>query len=1233
MKKQTRKRTHSKPYNPSLGFIGKSEVKVANYLFTKQRNNRPHPYARPMANQIDPGQVEDLFKDSRKLTKFLRSRDLTFSKKTQSGQKTFTVPCTTTIVPMPKSLFNQIESAAQVLVFSLRKVIQDIYGSKDLKSSKFIQSLPADIRKTFIEAIETSACYYPQLHHPNMKSYPFFDNIGLDLVLIEDYIKKSSNFPKLIQKRPSKLPELPFRILEINAGSPSGASNNMNILQGLYQLNPEVMNEMGKLLPNDHFEVLSQTYKSLGENWTNIENGIQIILPPGGRNGAAPEIHQLAAYSGLVYADPDQLFCDSKGYIRLRTVGKRNPIVTAIYSRVNADFALYNPKRKLFLRDPDNGQPLYAKDQLRMNSNGEAPDLVDQRGRRVPLTSTYSIPGAIDAILNKKLYLGGLNRILDNKIILATLTHYAPKYFEKDIKKAGLTSKGPKILPPKTLEPKKESVEIIKSNPDNWVVKAPSLAGGEGVYILKTLSQSDKKRVLRKITETPDKFAYQELVKIGRIPVAVQNKSDQTYRFANLAADLRMWVFYGAGSKVVPQVTHNALVRYAPQEKGKKSSIVNTSSGGGYAPFVIVDDIGDKQSVPAKRLVEDKPVLPLACELPVFVGAQFVQVSQMLRSISRELEKESPSLFEIYKNHDCLKSQLKEVISFINPRAIEYIYKNIDFLLTKISRKRIEVFTKKLTDRKLDLSLELSHLKNEAKKIQLFDQLQSLYILDAPYSHGIYPKEQKLSDLRLINSLSLESKEADDSALLSNIGEILKELVTLEIPNETLSQSGKTLLRENLQIFCQLAAERLVQSKSSREFASLFSLKADVKPLQFQTLYLDHKLDSKPIMNATQWELVHNKSLLNSGHVKENLKLARNAWLEAKSKAGFDESRAREKHFKDFPFLKTYQRLVNSNDLEKSELTKIMDIAPYAHFNIQAFTKNLGIKRSDLFSDRLKKDRLSLLNETSLKRHKLYYSDYAGECFAKKKKAHGLFSQSDQYIWLRKDLDPFTLVYTAGHELVHYQQIQENMEYEKEAVKKGSVSTAKFLNFYGNFLGANSRSIEKLDSNYQDDRKPLYGHIPLIEKHYAHPLLKRLRSEIEKGDQAWVAALERYGNFIGLATPVETVNKVKALQEVLPALENAKNILFAQELGLEINMDPVSACLPTATVAEREYYRSLILAQARSTSVDWEAMRVIASYQYYGVTFFRKKNSKSSVMIKPMNSMISVGASYNQTQQ
>ena len=137
-----------KDYNPNLGFIGNAEVKVANYLFSGKKLRKAYQHAKPVADRILKKEVSTHYHESKKLTKFLKNRDLTFSKKTSSGDyKTFTVPCTTTVVPLQKSLFNEVEQASQRLVIALRRVLQDIYGSSSLEASEFVKSLPESVKE------------------------------------------------------------------------------------------------------------------------------------------------------------------------------------------------------------------------------------------------------------------------------------------------------------------------------------------------------------------------------------------------------------------------------------------------------------------------------------------------------------------------------------------------------------------------------------------------------------------------------------------------------------------------------------------------------------------------------------------------------------------------------------------------------------------------------------------------------------------------------------------------------------------------------------------------------------------------------------------------------------------------------------------------------------------------------------------------------------------------------
>lgn len=1238
-----------KKYNPNLGFIGNSEVKVSNYLFSKKRLRTAYQHAKPIADRLLTKEVSNHYNESKKLTRFLKNRDLTFSKKTASGEyKTFTVPCTTTIVPLQKSLFNDVERAAQKLVISLRAVIQDIYGSKDLRSSKFIKSLPLGVRDIFINAIETSPNYFPQLHHPNMKKYPFFDNVGLDLVLVEDYMAKSKDFPNLIAKnKEDELPGLPFRILEINAGSPSGASNNMNVLEGIYEQSPEILDSLGKVMPNDHFKILGETYKSLGDYWTGNKEGVQILLPPGGQNGAAPEIHQLAAFSGLIYTDSDQLYQDRQGNIRLRTVSKDNPIVTAVYSRINADSALFDLDKNLVMKDPDSGEPLYLRDDLIKDENDKGQIILDENGKPIPQQSAYAIPGIIDAIVNKKIYMGGLNRILDNKIILATLTHYAPKYFAKKVSKAGLDNVEHKIMPPQTLPPTEKSVEIICQNPDAWVVKAPELAGGDGVYILKTLPKAKKDEVLEMIKKNPTEFAYQQLVKIARIPVAVQRK-EEGFKFANLAADIRTWIFFGAGKDALPRMSHNALVRYAPQEKGKMSSIVNTSAGGGYAPFLIMDDTNDANAVTAKELVKPKTPVTLNTDLPVFVAAQMVQVSRMLRQMNEVLNRDETYAYEVYLQAKHMKNQLKEILAFVHPRAIEHIYKIIDTMEQKVSKTEIKAYKRYVAENEVKLVEFIAKYEKIPGFKLIRDILDNIRALNIDKMYLNYSQEDKALDLVLLSDLVETANLLDDAELKYasiRMGRLIRKLVSRELPNALLSIQTKNIIRKSLQDFCDQAKERLNGCEKIREFSTLFDLEADVTTLRFETLYLGKRDGDKEIKIATQQEMRSGTALYNSNLVDDELKRARSEWrsiiaLSNTLKPSRREeflAQKRKAHFGKFPRLQRYQDLINSKNVTIDEFIELMDVAPYAKFNIENFAKEQGVELKDVFTDRLKANRISILSTKQLEKLKLAKREHAGECFAKKRHAHGLYSDSNIYVWLRKELDPFTLIYTAGHELIHYQQIKHSMAAEKRAIKDGGISMAKFLNYYGNFLGANQRTIDKIEFDMGPQRKPLYGYADRVDEAQKGAkfasVMKELDKAIRTSDELWDQTLEKYGSLFSYMMNNSTGIRVKAMQEVLPALENAKNILFAQELGLVVNADAVKAALPTANESQVNYYQDDIHAAVKSPTPNWEALRVIASHQYYGVSFYRADNDNDNLTLIPPVSAIAVGSSYNQTQQ
>ena len=1251
MIKVKNQRKKLQPYNPNLGFIGSVKVDVANYIFSSRRKRAPYIHSRALVKNLLSREVSVHLKESQNLTKFIRKRDLTFQKSDDNGNyKIFTVPCTTTIVPLQKSVFNTIEKAAQSLIVSLRCVIQDIYGSKSIKDSGFVKSLPVEIRQIFIDAIKESPNYFAQLHHPNMKKYPFFDNVGLDLVLIEDYLEQSKSFEEILKsKRTDKLPNnLPFRILELNAGAPSGASNNMNVLEGHYEQNPEVLDSLGRMMPNDHFSVLAETYKTLGEDWTGVKDGIQVILPPGGMNGAAPEIHNLAAYSGLVYADPVQLFQDEKGYIRLRTINGSNPIVTAIYSRINADSALFDIDKGIILRDADTNEPIYLRDSLKLGEEGESPLVLDVNGNPIPLQSDYAVPGLLDAILNRRIYMGGLNRILDNKIILAALTTYAPKYFAPKLKELGLTTTGPKITPPDTLPPKRESVKIIEKNPDEWVVKAPNLSGGSGIYIMKTLSAEKRKEVIDMIRKAPNAYAYQKLVKIARIPVAMKDKIEGT-RFANLAADIRLWVFYGGGAKALPKMTHNALVRYAPEEKGPMSSIVNTSKGGGYAPFVVIDDVNSPESVTAQEFIKPVAPVPMQTHLPMFVAAQLIQVSRLSTEIYDRLKNGNADSYILLGLALSLKTQSREVLSFMNPRAIEPVYKMIDILEHKQASLATAAFFEKINLNQMMLVTKLQKLEAGNKLPKGFrERMDQLLVLDMDIVYQNYTEENRKHDRAILKDLrAMAMEKAGDNQKLKKdltaVLTILRSSIESSFPKVLITGKSAQNLMKLMENFMSIVRSRMINSEKAIEFAKLFTTETAHPELKFETFGLDEASLAKKdkFLTATQKEFATGELLTDSSFVSDELKAARAAWMAVESEAkrmtvAAKESflaKKRQAHFAKFPVIARMNEIMKKNRPSVKDLIELMPAMPYAKFNLEMFAKKQGLALEDIFSSELTPNRIGILSSKTIRENHLSAVEHAGECFAKKRKSHGLFSDSDIFIWVRKELDALTQIYTAGHEVIHFHQIEETTKMEAKALSDGAIAQAYFLNFYGNFLGISAASLEGLSVDISVERQPLYGLADRIVPYFFSSLVTEIRDGINGSREDYDKTLNKYGSLFGYMMPNSNQVKVKALQEVLPALENAKNIAFAKELGLEVSWDEVRSALPSANAAQIRTYGPKIMKAIKKASPDYEALTAIGNHQFYGVSFARKENLLKTMTLSPVLSSISLGNSYNQTQQ
>lgn len=1226
-------------YKPHVGYVGTSQVTVSNYLFAKTKKSK-HPlgYAHnfKVAKHILNTPVSEHYRQSQMLTEFLRKRDLTFSKSTKSGSKTFTVPVSNTPVLLPKSTFDNLERAAQMLMIVLRKVAQSIYGAPSLHESDFIKGLPPAVQKIFIDAVMASPQYIQQLHHPVMKEYPFFDVVGLDLVLVEDYLSSAKAIPAMLNSgNVESLPELPFRLLEINAGSPSGAANNTQILEGMAASNSDLLNSFDKVLPNDHFETLAETYRSLGQSWTGINSGLAIILPPGGTNGATPEIQQLASKSGLLYVDPAQLYSDETGSVRLRTTTGNDPVVTSVYSRVNADSALFSLKNKISLRDQETGEILFLTDSLLKDENGKPKPVLNQKNEKIPLESAHLVPDCLDAIHNKRLYLGGLNRILDNKIILATLTHFGLDFYKEELQNLGFSPDERRLLPPETLEPKASSVEIIRQNPNDWVIKVPDGSGGKGVHILRALSPNQKKAVLAQATKSPTSYAYQKLVCIGRIPVAVKDDT-LDFRFANLAADLRMWIFYGANGSL-PKLTHNGLVRYASKERGKLSSIVNTSQGGGYAPLLIVDDINHPLAIDLKKHLLPAPVVPIATDAPLFVAAQILQLTKIIKELQTEIQLQSGTPLKISNLLASLIAQARELLAYIDSPCMEII------LLAKLN-----------IDRKLKKT-DLSNysFQQQKMKLQIVELVSSVEHLLPPKFFEIFEtdvevdahKTPKICNLLL----DLETKHPNHCAHFAKLGRLIARSAK-PYQHVTLSKSDYDNLAVMLKSFQSFVSKSL-SAHTSQTYGQLFSA-SEVKFSQthtYQSLFYKNNESltpnaflSKGAMVASEYEHHTQTKLINTEFVSDEIKDIYNSWqavllksklISRSQKREFLRS-SRARHLEKYPKVARMQAVLNgAGQCDISEMENILEALPYAKFNIERFCRQQNISFTELFTDDLKSSRVALLDEKALINFGLPTKSIDGECFAKKRSVQSLFHDSQLLVWVRKDLSAFVKMYTVGHELIHFQQIQEMMNLEKVAIQNGPNQFASFMNFYGSFLGLSAPAVAANAELGRNNRLTFFGLNDLGDHNESDPLLKSIFKAVHKSDDAFNEKLASYGSLLGWLVPSANSAKVKALREVIPALENGRNIRFAKDLGLEVNACEFKAMLPAANENQVRRLSNMLENVFTSAELLPEHLHLIANHQIYGVQFKKAKTLHELVTLKPHVTPLFLSQSYNSLQQ
>ncbi len=454
-----------------------------------------------------------------------------------------------------------------------------------------------------------------------------------------------------------------------------------------------------------------------------------------------------------------------------------------------------------------------------------------------------------------------------------------------------------------------------------------------------------------------------------------------------------------------------------------------------------------------------------------------------------------------------------------------------------------------------------------------------------------------------------------------------------------LTEKTRGELRHCLEAFAELALDRLSRSED-RDLAYLFSIQNLKRPDRMDQSYraiLPDFEDARWAPIATLWELQNRRSLLDSQLIQPEVREAFIAWQKAKSQVERLShrmmpnekrellERKREEHFKRFPFLAEVQALINSpSNLSPESIRKVLPVLPYAKYNIEQYLRMKNISFEELFTSRLKNGRVSILTEAQMSEYGLN-PFFAGECFAKKRKSHGLFSDSDILTWMNGNSSAFIQAYTLGHELIHFHQIEELMKRESKAMKRGALDLAEFLNFYGNFLANSAPSVEKLDSTAVFRKCVYFGLADIAGYAEESELIQKYVEAYAKSDDAFEKSIREAGRTLSWMTPSNTSMQVKAIREVIPCLENAKNIRFAKEIGLSITLDETKSALPAANARELKRYKKIIEKASFSGGAEPAVLQIIAEHQLYGV--------RADLEIHAGFHAIQMGAAYNSSQQ
>lgn len=557
-------------------------------------NGAPRPIVEAIAKIVLSRPAEAQLALSHRITRAHADAEMSFRvKDPNSGayDKVFEVPCHPNPVPLEKEHYDHLVESTGSVMRALRDVLKVVYSKPDATAEELgLGDVPEEERERILETIRGSVYFEPKLVDANMADYPFLTVGGFDAAVGD-------------LENPDPI------FFEFNLGTPSGLSNNIQLLEVLREQDPEMYEAIRARLPKDEtFSILADAVRSNAQRWTGREDGISVVIGPGVANGAHPDVASIAHYSGMPLVNPSDLYEDADGAIRLNTPNQEpHPYVTGIYGRMEESYFLQDSREGLPIRDPhlvdhealskqfgvklEPGiQYAYRYDEddkekivgVERNADG-SPKLMEvyESIGRDPARPEAEPGSFARAIKNRQLYYSGLGgRVVDDKRVFQIVSRYlAPKHTKREGE--------PIARPPRTLDVSEYEQFYSSEDLTKFVVKAPDRSGGDGVMLMCNLTEKKRREVVEEVRANPSHFIVQEMVP-SAVMLAPERGEDKKLGLGSLMTDWRIFSMMDADGNVRAG-PNSLLLRVAKPA----SASTNTSQGGGYGIGVVLAPEGE----------------------------------------------------------------------------------------------------------------------------------------------------------------------------------------------------------------------------------------------------------------------------------------------------------------------------------------------------------------------------------------------------------------------------------------------------------------------------------------------------------------------------------------------------------------------------------------------------------------------------------------------------------------